>query len=276
MTALKQGRDLLAKAPFLDAWFRRLVWSRIHHPEDELRFLSQLGPGSVDVAIDVGGALGSYAWPLNRKARRVIVFEPGEVHAAFIAHAQPFSRIELHRAAVGSTDGEVDLITPGDDVDARHRATVSRENPTVDPAVARHTRVRLVTLDAFAEANITDKEHVDILKVDVEGFELAVFEGAQCLLAKHHPLIFCEIEERHNPQYRDVFELLCGLGYEAFYTHHGHLHRLDSFDISALQSDEALAYRIGNDYRPGRGEYVNNFLFEHPSSRVTVSKGRKK
>lgn len=273
MSLQRRARDLLSRAPALDAWFRRLIWSRIHFPEEELRFLAELPRASLDVAIDVGGALGSYAWPLSRKARRVIVFEPGEVHADFLSKALAFSRIELERAAVGNASGELDLMTPGDDVDARHRATLSASNPTIDATNAKLARVRVVTLDSFASDHIGASERVDLLKVDVEGFELAVFEGAASLIEQHHPLIFCEIEQRHNPRYREVFELLNRLGYVAFYIRGGQVSRLQSYDLAPLQTERALRFRISDHYKPGSSEYINNFAFEHPSSRIRISKG---
>ena len=271
MSLKKRLRDVLTRVPVLDAWFRRTVWSRVHFPEDELRFLAALPAGSIDVAIDVGGALGSYTWPLNRKARRVIVFEPGKVHGDFLSRALGFSRIELHRAAVGNTPGKLTLFTPGEDVNARHSATLSTGNPAIDPATAKATEVEVVTLDGFAEKHLAAGERVDLLKVDVEGFELAVFEGAAGLIERDKPLIFCEIEARHNARYREVFELLARLGYSAYYAHGGKLTLLESFDISGLQTEEALAYRVSDRYQPGTSEYINNFTFEHPQSRVKVS-----
>lgn len=273
MRGMNIVRDALAKAPPLDAWFRRLVWSRIHFPEDELRFLSRLPANSIDVAIDVGGALGSYAWPLNRKSRRVIVFEPGQVHADFLGYATALSRIELQRMAVGNKPGTLNLYTPGHDVNARHSATLSQTNPTIDTELAEVNSVEVVTIDGFASEHLHVGERLDVLKVDVEGFELAVFEGATGRIAADHPLIFCEIEARHNPRYQEVFELLAGLRYTAYAIRRGKLEELKSFDIRDMQTKDALAYRISDRYKPGTSDYINNFVFEHPSSRVKISTG---
>jgi FkbM family methyltransferase len=263
----------LSKAPLADAWFRRLVWSRIHFPEDELRLLSALPGRPADVAIDVGGALGSYAWLFNRKARRVLVFEPGRHHASFLSKAAPFSRIELHRAAVGNAPGRLALYTPTDDVDGRHSATLSTDNPNVDPRAAMADEVEVVTIDGITSQALRNGERVDLLKVDVEGFELAVFEGGKGRIEADSPLIFCEIEARHNARYREVFEMLRSLGYSIYYSKSGQLTELRSLDISPLQTAEALAYRLSGGYTPGTSSYINNFVFEHPRSRVKVSTG---
>src|SRR5262249_6764293 len=67
------------------------------------------------------------------------------------------------------------------------------------------------------------KEHqisrVDVLKVDVEGFELAVFRGARRLLANHRPPLilfeFCDWAEARMPtaQAGDAQQFLMDEGY---------------------------------------------------------------
>lgn len=273
MSLLKQGRKALERVPMIEAWFRRTIWSRLHFPEYELRLVADLEGRPIDVAFDVGGALGSYTWLLNRKARRVVAFEPGTFHARFLRHATAFSRIEVEQLAVGDEPGELSLFTPGDDVAARCSATVSTENPTIDAASAHATRVAVVTIDDYADRNLGERERLDLLKVDVEGFELAVFEGGRARIARDHPLIICEIEARHNRRYRDVFDLLGGLGYTAYYAKDGVLTPMTSFDLEPLQVADDLEYRLSDAYRPGTSNYINNFVFEHPSSRVKFSKG---
>jgi hypothetical protein len=42
------------------------------------------------------------------------------------------------------------------------------------------------------------KSKVSIIKIDVEGYELNVLEGAQKLILHHRPIIICEIFEKIN------------------------------------------------------------------------------
>ena len=55
----------------------------------------------------------------------------------------------------------------------------------------------------------------NFLKIDVEGHELAVLQGARQTLKKHRPTILVECEARHRPDgdVRPVFEFLQSLGY---------------------------------------------------------------
>jgi FkbM family methyltransferase len=271
MNLKSKVKAVLESAPVFEVYFRRLVWSRIHFPEAEMEYLSRLAPHSFDVAVDVGAALGGYAWILNRISNRVIAFEPGEVHADFFQAGLRGTNIELERKAVGSKNGTVSMYTPGDDTNARHSATLSKENPVVQASEAHVNQVPLVSLDAILETKMAATERLDFLKVDVEGYELAVFEGAIGRIAKDFPLVLCEIEARHNLRYKDVFGLLRSLGYQSYILVNGSFTLFENDDISGLQSDIDLAYRLSTDYRPGTSKYINNFIFSHPNSKIRIA-----
>ena len=80
-------------------------------------------------------------------------------------------------------------------------------------------RVKCTTLDELV--NSSDFEgRITFIKCDVEGGEMMVFNGGKKLVSKYHPVILCEIEERHTKQYgytpEALFALLKDLGYKAF------------------------------------------------------------
>jgi len=265
-------RDLLATFPLADGLFRRFVWSRLHFPEVEMRFLNSLGSNSIDVALDVGAATGSYAWILNRKALPVFAFEPGERHSRNLERAAVGTRVRVVKAAVGASRGRFDLYTPGSDSHAHHSATLSLGNPVVAHAKVQVRQVDQTTLDAFVAENLDSSRSVDVLKVDVEGYELEVFKGAQQLISRYHPLIFCEIEKRHNAGYRDVFVLLRAAGYRSYIFQNGAFHEFDGEITDELQSVQALQARLDGTYDSAENTYVNNFVFQHHGSRVKVAR----
>ena len=271
MNIKKFVRDLFAAFPRADALFRRAVWSRVHFPENEMRFLHSLPPSSIDIAIDIGAAHGSYAWILNRKARRVYCFEPGEQHATYLRAAVVGTRIELVEVAVGNNCSKVSMYTPGTDENALHSATLSTSNPVIGVPNIRVRQVAQVTLDNFFINKLDAGRSVDIIKVDVEGYELQVFEGAEALLLRHYPLVFCEIETRHNAAYGRVFKLLRGLGYSCFVYRNGSFKSFIDERIEFMQRDEDLKVRLSSDYNPSNNCYINNFVFQHDRSRIKVN-----
>jgi len=265
------GRQALSKAPLLDGLLRRFVWSRIHFPDAEMRYLNSIEPGSVDVAVDVGAAMGSYTWILSRVAKHVYAFEPGVVHSEYLGRLTSYSNIDVIRAAVGSTHRRVTLFTPGADADALHAATVSQANPVVKQKDACSRDVEQVSLDGFLAERLQPGRAVDILKVDVEGYELEVLKGSIGLLSMHRPLTICEIEARHNPSYTEVFGLLSGLGYRCYILRSGSFRVFSGERIEDLQQERDLATRMSRNYDLDADPYINNFVFEHPRSRIRIT-----
>ncbi len=264
------AKELLSRFPFLDGLFRRFIWSRFHFSEIEMRFLDGLQAGSADVAVDVGAAMGSYSWILNRVSKQVFAFEPGLIHNKYLNNVSFGTGINVIRAAVGSDCSSVNMYTPGLDTDARHSATLSRENPVVNSSGTNVDLVDQITLDSFFSNKLAPGRSIDILKVDVEGYELEVFRGAIGVLSKSHPIIICEIEARHNVGYPKVFKLLRGLGYNCYIDRAGIFESFVGERIEDLQLEGDLAIRLGTSYDPKSNKYINNFVFQHPESRVKV------
>ncbi len=262
-------KSMLAAAPGLEGAFRRHVWSRVHFSEAELRILHDLPAGSIDVAIDVGAALGSYSWVLARKARRVLAYEPGARNGAFLETASANGCVELIRAAVGAEPGELELFTSGGDEASTFTATLSRQNPVAQAADVRINRVPVVSLDADLAERLCAAERVDLLKIDVEGFENAVITGASATIAHYHPLIICEIEARHNPDYAALFAALRTMGYEAHFWASGQWHLLKN-EIARLQDPADLDRRIKGDAAMSGNRYINNFVFQHPAGTLRL------
>jgi hypothetical protein len=65
------------------------------------------------------------------------------------------------------------------------------------------------------DSKLQGSKQVSFLKVDVEGFELQVFRGAEQILEQHAPVILFECETRHLTEHTmtDVFAFLLDRGY---------------------------------------------------------------
>jgi len=113
----------------------------------------------------------------------------------------------------------------------------------------------VVTLDAYFDEGAP----ISVIKVDVEGFELQVFRGAERILAESSPLLVFECENRHleHGTVNDVLNFLYERGYDGHYVHRGEL--VPAKQFSAEQQREE-----GEDFFRDK-DYCNNFVFRKNS-----------
>lgn len=252
----KNFRRLLASSPVLDGLFRRFIWSRIHFPENEIRILNNLAGRPFDIAVDVGAALGSYTWVLNRIAHDVVAFEPGKKHYEHVRAASALSRVTVVNAAVGAKEGQGELVTPGQTNEGRHMATLSSKNPVAQRADVVRDSVRIVALDQYLDAHFSSDRRLDLLKIDVEGFENSVLEGGYQRIKRDLPIIIAEVEARHNPNYSVFFENLLDLGYTCYGCRNKKYVPFSAYQVSQQIPPDDITN--GDDY-----DYVNNFVFQY-------------
>jgi FkbM family methyltransferase len=76
-------------------------------------------------------------------------------------------------------------------------------------------QVEIITLDEWITTQAIAR--VNVIKIDVEGMEYAVFQGAQALLTRDHPLIYFETMPNNligkSHAIADVYQYLSQLGY---------------------------------------------------------------
>jgi FkbM family methyltransferase len=218
--------------------------------ESELRLLPWLCDAS-RVTIDVGAHHGTYTLGASRYSRRVTAVEPQPGYAAALRNAVPLNTT-LVEAALSNRSGEGLLKVPLADQNsgmARLDFDDRSENHW------REQRVTLMRLDDIA------LEPVGFVKIDVEGHELEVLEGAAGIIVSDRPNFLIEIEERHRPgSLCDVSRYLHHYGYSGYFVLNGEIRPLSEFDVATHQ-DPLL---IGNGHRATYSDYINNFIFLPP------------
>jgi FkbM family methyltransferase len=219
--------------------------------EAELPLLRDLvRPG--DLTIDIGANLGVYAYELARLTGRVLAFEPNPDLAKLLKAVRPRGAA-IYQVALSDTDGEAELLVPTGH-GAHGIATLRRESDLGD-AVER-VSVPTRRLDTY-------KLHgVRFIKIDVEGFEEQVLEGAAETIARDHPILLVEIEERHNPGgLGRIRDRLRAAGYRGLYYRGGEWQPLDRFDPEVHQRADGDVLEIGKTLTRRSADYINNFLF---------------
>jgi FkbM family methyltransferase len=162
-----------------------------------------LRPG--DVFFDIGSNTGVFALDFARSIPdlTVFAFEPQPSLAKHIRRsidANQFERVKLLELLLGNEEGEASLFLTRH---AIHASTIPRARRY------RELRLPLRTLDGLIAAG--EIVPPDVIKIDVEGSELNVFEGAEDVLSAHQPSIVFEADENMNRRgytAADLFGLL--------------------------------------------------------------------
>ncbi len=224
---------------------RRLEWRRSFEPEYYL--LDHL----IDrrrLALDVGANEGNYAGRMAQLGARVHCFEPIPWFAQALREKLDPAVVVHHCAASNRAGNGVLRIPYRGETELHGISTLEPANTLAGSTHVREIPCRLVRLDDA----IT--EPVGFIKIDVEGHELAVLEGAERLLREHRPVLLIESEARHSAGApHNIFRHLTERGYVGCYLLDGRPAGLSTFEPQIHQREE-------NAMQAGR-LYVNNFIF---------------
>lgn len=164
--------------------------------------------------LDAGANIGYLTLHFAKTCRRVYSFEPDSKTFSDLARnvaENPFTNITLFQKALGETAGNYTLYklyinNPG----------ANRILTTPPESLAASEKVEVTTLDTLFEQGQFEK--IDLMKVDVEGFELFLMRGATKLIKTWRPILFMELAEVNlNAQgctARSLVSFVEGLGYE--------------------------------------------------------------
>ena len=179
------------------------------------------------LALDVGANLGAFSVPLAQKLGQrnglVYSFEPQRVVFYQLCANIFLNRLDncmAYNMGVGDAAGTLDL--PDNNYDSSNLGAYSLVPEYQDlmnlkkasPTALKHS-VPIVTLDGFKLPR-----KVDFLKIDVEGMELQVLQGAQQLLKdSHYSPIMLEAWgfSWFKEQREDLIAYLEAMGYQLFF-----------------------------------------------------------
>jgi len=181
------GLPLIPKKIFPNAPYNRSAYNTF------VLWIKELGLSNVDRVFDVGANHGDFARSVSAcfPSAYISLFEP------LPALWPCLEKLAAHRAgrwsvkpfALGAAGGTLPLhISAGDDsigsfvgFEEKYRMA----NPSASPSKAIESRIE--RLDDFCSRE--GIESIDLLKIDVEGFEFDVLAGAERMLANTHALI---------------------------------------------------------------------------------------
>ena len=183
--------------------------------------------------LDVGAHDGLLTIPLARlPGASVLAFEPlPSAYARLAAACAGLRNVELRREALGAAPGRLMLSVPVvDGVPAEQWASLAKDYGAFASVTTEAHAVEVITIDSLGLRDVTH------MKVDAEGFEQEVLEGARATLRRCRPVLSLELEERHRAgATSDVPALLAALGYETCFWLDGAMRPLAAFDAATMQ-----------------------------------------
>lgn len=248
-------------------WFRFkfLKYKFLKRGEPELWLIRHfVEPGTT--ALDVGASIGIYAAEMARYAGKVMAFEANPAVAAF-ARRVAARNVEVINMALSSRAGRTTLRIP-----RSRTGKAIGELATIQPRDPPHA-----SDDDIVEVGMKRLDEMGILncsfiKIDVEGHEEAVLDGAATLIAAQRPVLMIELDETLNKgALARLTARYAALDYRPFFLSNGKLHPIAEFDPARHQNGANLKPR--HKLPPGR-EYINNFVFvpkEFSASRLAIT-----
>ena len=164
-----------------------------------------------DVVFDVGAHVGEYTLLAAARSATVHSFEPNPANAALLranVASNALANVTVHECAVSDRECQVRFLAHRDP----SLSALWTERQT--HAGYSEITVRAIPLDSVTVPRI------DVIKIDVEGAELAVLRGARAILARPPetaPVVVFEFAPGNYARFgcapRDVLNLLTGHGY---------------------------------------------------------------
>lgn len=153
--------------------------------------LDSLNIKNPKIILDIGAHYGEWSFLFSKKYpdSEILSFEPTPRSfkilkkniRKYMKNALPFN------LALGNRDVEAYLDTSNDS-GLNHVSKNRTKN-----------KIKIIRLDSFMEK--FGLKRIDVIKCDVEGFEMKVFEGAEKSIKKFKPLIICEINPKLYSRY---------------------------------------------------------------------------
>ena len=177
----------------------------------EQEFFNFVGRGGA--AIDVGANLGAHSLCMVKRYSHVYSFEPQDIlYRVLAANLAVYDNTTTYHAALGKEEGIIH-IPKMDYSEFNNYGGLGREQWAAVPKEIVMQPVQLRMLDKFE--NIRAEDKIDLLKIDVEGMEKEVLEGAQGLLEQYRPVMY--VENDKPPKAEELVRYIYNLGYKAYW-----------------------------------------------------------
>jgi FkbM family methyltransferase len=175
------------------------------------------------ISVDIGMFRGVYSFLLSKYSKSVIGYEANPIMYKYLEKnlKKIVKKIEIYNVALSNRTGNAYIKIPFrnksilksnfEDYYEGGLATIHPDNELEQKSFEKFT-TKCNILD-----NFKFNEKIGFIKIDVEGHEQFILEGAINTLNKDKPNLLIEIEKKHRlDSVKTTFNYLKNLGYEAY------------------------------------------------------------
>ncbi|OUR98863.1 hypothetical protein A9Q84_05475 [Halobacteriovorax marinus] len=161
-----------------------------------------------DVFFDIGANIGHFSFYFKRKFKNLkcLLFEPHPVLSSCVRKTIKYSNltdIDVHEVALSDKDSTLEFFedTFNDGGHSLISDKISKRSQQ-----GNSFKVVAVTMDEYVKD--LGIRRIDFMKIDVQGAEFMLLDGAKSTIAKFSPKIFVELENAHVLKFWNKLEEL--------------------------------------------------------------------
>ncbi len=209
--------------------------------EKELEIIKKFSDKSKD-ALDIGVYRGVYSFQLAKYFNFVHSFEPNPLLFPYLDKnlKKILNNIQLYNYALSDSNGDTKLKLPirsesifKNNIEELYQLGAASIHPKNRFDNFKEVIVKKKKLDDFKISN-----KIGFIKIDVEGHEIEVINGAKEMIANNKPVLLVEIEERHTQSsVIDSINYINKFGYNCFYVNDKKLISIDRLKNTKLENN---------------------------------------
>lgn len=214
---------------FADIYFYGRPW----YEESDLRLFLSLTAKS-KIILDIGSNIGIYSITAAKKNPSAMIysFEPYYFNRQRLQKnctLNNCTNIFIQSEIVGEFDGSCQFFIPEKEriIDTASSDLEQKEKYYQNELKWKSILLPQITVDSFFQKHLSGKK-IDLIKIDVEGAEIAVFNGMKKILAEQNPVIL--FESYFSESKRQYFnQIMNDFGYSLYLIFANKVFHIDSF-----------------------------------------------
>jgi len=182
--------------------------------------------GEGNLCVDIGAHLGYYTMELSRLVKdsgKVLAIEPMTKFNQTLGRMlkkKNISNVEVYQVALGGEGEFVEMGIPK--VNSVKKFGYAR-------VIASNTSLNYIETEKVKNESgdhlFLNLSRLDFIKCDVEGLEVQVFSSMMKTIAKHRPILLCELADKGERV--KLYEMLSPFSYKIYFLENKKLHLMD-------------------------------------------------